>query len=253
MRFVRFRTEQGPRYGLVDGDTVLEIEGDPIDGFATNGRTLALAGLQLLPPTEPSKVLAIGRNYLEHIREGGREIPESPIVFLKAPSCLIGHGESIVLPVQSDKVAWEGELVVVFKGRARNIEPEEAADYILGYTIGNDVSAKDLQFKDNQWMRAKSFDTFGPVGPWIETDLDTSDLKLETRVNGRVKQSARTSQMMHDVPYLVSYISKAMTIMPGDLLFTGTPAGVEPVLKAGDVVEVEIEGIGTLRNPVVAS
>jgi 2-keto-4-pentenoate hydratase/2-oxohepta-3-ene-1,7-dioic acid hydratase in catechol pathway len=251
MRFVRFRTESGPRYGLVDGTSVRELDGDPFDGFATADRVHDLSALSLLPPTDPSKVIAVGLNYVEHAQEGKHELPEEPILFLKAPSCLIGHGESIVLPRMSNKISWEAELVAIVKYRARDLEPEEALDCILGYTCGNDVSAKDLQRKDRQWARGKSFDTFGPVGPVIDTEVDPSDLKLELRLNGEVKQSARTSQMIFDVPFLVSYISRVMTLMPGDIIFTGTPAGVDPILKPGDIVEVEIEGIGTLRNRVI--
>jgi 2-keto-4-pentenoate hydratase/2-oxohepta-3-ene-1,7-dioic acid hydratase in catechol pathway len=251
MRFVRFQGEIGARYGLVDGDSVRELEGDPFEGFATTDRVLSLGALRLLPPAEPSKVIAVGLNYVEHAQEGKHEPPEEPIIFLKAPSCLIGHGASIVLPRLSSKVAYEAELVAVVKYQARDLEPDEAMDCILGFTCGNDVSAKDLQRKDRQWMRAKSFDTFGPVGPFIETEADPSDLKIELRLNGEVKQSARTSQMIFDVPFLVSFVSRVMTLMPGDLIFTGTPAGVDPILKPGDVLEVEIERVGTLRNPVI--
>jgi 2-keto-4-pentenoate hydratase/2-oxohepta-3-ene-1,7-dioic acid hydratase in catechol pathway len=251
MRFARFRTEDGARYGLVDGSSVRELEGDPFDGFATTGRAHDLSRLSLLPPTEPSKVIAVGLNYVEHAQEGKHELPEEPIIFLKAPSCLIAHGESIVLPRLSSKVAYEAELVAVVRYRARDLEPEEALECILGYTCGNDVSAKDLQRRDRQWVRGKSFDTFGPVGPIVDTEVDPSDLGIELRLNGEAKQSARTSQMIFEVPFLVSFVSKVMTLMPGDLIFTGTPAGVDPILKPGDVLEVEIEGIGTLRNPVI--
>lgn len=251
LRFARFRTEDGTRYGLVDGEDVRELEGDPFGGYATTGRVHRLGDLTLLPPTEPTKVLALARNYMDHALERGRQLPEEPTLFMKAPSCLIGHGASIVLPPMSQEVAYEGELVVVMREQCRNVEPEDAAQFILGYTCGNDVSAKDLQRKDIQYVRAKSFDTFGPVGPVVVTDLDPSDLKLELRLNGEVRQSTRTSLMAFDVFQIVSFISRVMTLMPGDLIFTGTPKLGNPVLKSGDVIEVEIEGIGTLRNPVI--
>jgi 2-keto-4-pentenoate hydratase/2-oxohepta-3-ene-1,7-dioic acid hydratase in catechol pathway len=209
-----------------------------------------LEDARLLAPVEPSKVVCVGRNYKEHAAELGNAMPTEPLLFLKAPSAIVGHGDTIELPGQSERVEHEGELGVVIGRKCRFLsEDEDPLAYVLGYTCVNDVTARDLQRKDVQFTRAKSFDTFCPVGPYFVTGLDPTDLRVETRVNGEVRQSGRTSAMAFPVPFLIRYISNVMTLNPGDLIATGTPAGVGPLLD-GDTVEVEVEGVGTLRNPV---
>lgn len=202
-------------------------------------------------PVQPSKILCIGRNYADHAAELGHEVPAEPLVFMKPPSALVGSGEAIVLPSLSERVDFEGELAVVIGRRCRNVAEADAMGVVMGYTLLNDVTARDLQKKDGQWTRAKGFDTFAPCGPRLVTDLDVSDLAIKTLVNGEVKQSGRTSQLIFPIPRLIAYLSRVMTLMPGDLISTGTPSGVGP-LKPGDVVEVWAEGIGSLVNPVVA-
>jgi 2-keto-4-pentenoate hydratase/2-oxohepta-3-ene-1,7-dioic acid hydratase in catechol pathway len=210
-----------------------------------------LAGARLLPPSVPSKILAVGQNYRAHVAEMGKGVPDEPLLFLKAPSALLAPGEPIVRPGGYERVDYEGELCLVIGRRARHVRAAEALDYVLGYTILNDVTVRDLQKKDVQYTRAKGFDTFAPCGPFIETDLDPSRLRLVTRVNGAVQQDSTTDDMIFTVPELIAFASRVMTLEPGDLFSTGTPKGVGQ-LWPGDVVEVEIEGIGTLRNPVVA-
>ena len=205
------------------------------------------------PCVAPTKIVCVGRNYAEHARELGNEIPAEPLLFLKAPSALIGDGRSIVLPKQSERVEHEGELAVVIAKHAKALtDLDDVSEYIAGYTCLNDVTARDLQRRDIQFTRAKSFDTFCPVGPAIVTDIDVSDVGLQVRVDGQKRQAGRTSEMIFDIPFLLRYISNQMTLRPGDLVATGTPSGVSE-LKPGDLCEVEIEGIGTLRNPVVKS
>ena len=201
-------------------------------------------------PLTPSKIVCVGRNYADHAKELGNEVPYSPLLFLKAPSALIYHEDFILLPEQSVQVEHEGELGVVIGRKCKSITPDSnPLDYVFGYICMNDVTARDVQRRDVQFTRGKSFDTFCPVGPYIETVLDTSDLGIITRVNGEIRQDGRTSQMIFDIPFLVRYISDQMTLNPGDIIATGTPAGVS-VLNEGDVCEVEIEGIGILRNTV---
>jgi 2-keto-4-pentenoate hydratase/2-oxohepta-3-ene-1,7-dioic acid hydratase in catechol pathway len=199
----------------------------------------------------PSKIVAIGRNYLDHARESGSEPPAEPLIFLKPSTSVIGPGDPIVRPERlSKRVDFEGELALVFGRLCRDVPAARVPEVIFGYTCANDVTARDLQASDGQWSRAKGFDTFCPLGPWIETDLDAADVQLTTAVNGQVKQDARTSLLIHDIVTLVSYVTAVMTMLPGDVLLTGTPAGIGP-LVAGDRVEVAIEGIGSLINPVV--
>jgi 2-keto-4-pentenoate hydratase/2-oxohepta-3-ene-1,7-dioic acid hydratase in catechol pathway len=212
---------------------------------------MKIASLKLLPPTFPSKIVAIGRNYLDHIQEFDNIVPGEPMFFLKPPSAVVGPGDPIVYPRISERVDYEGELAVVIGRQARNVGEHDWERYVFGYTIMNDVTARDLQKKDGQWSRAKGFDTFAPIGPWIETELDPADLAIATRLNGQVKQSSRTSRMIFSVGRQLAFISQAMTLLPGDVISTGTPAGVG-AMKVGDTVEVEIEGIGVLRNTVVA-
>jgi 2-keto-4-pentenoate hydratase/2-oxohepta-3-ene-1,7-dioic acid hydratase in catechol pathway len=242
-----------PRFGSIEGRTVhLFEDGVSLDGLATDriGQTVALDEATLLAPVTPSKIVCVGRNYREHAAELGNKMPEEPLLFLKAPSSIIGDGQTIELPGASERVEHEGELGVVIGRRARQISADDdPLNYVLGYTCVNDVTARDLQRKDVQFTRAKSFDTFCPVGPLIVSDVDPLDTEVTTRVNGEIKQQARTSTMAFSVPFLIRYIADIMTLYPGDLIATGTPAGVSP-MKHGDIVEVEIAGIGVLRNNV---
>ena len=210
-----------------------------------------LADVRLMATTEPSKIVCVGRNYTEHAKELGNEVPKVPLIFLKPPSSIVPNGGTILLPPQSAQVEHEAELVVVIGKRGKNVTAEQARRYIFGYTVGNDVTARDLQKTDGQWTRAKGFDTFCSFGPWIDTDFDPADAVITCRVNGQMRQMASTRDMVFNISTLIAYISSVMTLEPGDLIFTGTPAGVAE-LKHGDEVVVEIEGLGALRNPVRA-
>ncbi len=252
MRIVRFQLkDEAPKFGWLHDDKIGEIEGDLYGSFKRLKAKIPLAEARLLAPSVPGKILCVGRNYVEHAKEHGAEVPKWPLIFMKPPSAVIAPGEAIILPPQSDQVEHEAELVVVIGKRGRNIPAEETRSHVLGYTIGNDVTARDLQKTDGQWTRAKGFDTFCPFGPWIDTDFDPSDALITCRVNGQMRQLASTRDMVFNIGVLVAYISSFLTLEPGDLIFTGTPAGVSP-LKDGDVVEVEIDGLGKLSNPVKA-
>ena len=251
MKFVRYQHGRGePGYGWVYEDQVGPIEGDLFGDYRRQEVELPLTAVKLLPPVVPSKIICIGRNYAEHAKEQNAEVPEIPLIFLKPNSALIGHKERIVLPPQSEQIEHEGELAVVIGKTGRWIGAEEAADYVFGYTIANDVTARDLQRRDGQWTRGKGFDTFCPLGPWIETELDPYDILITTRVNDNIRQMASTRDMVFSIQQLIAYISSVMTLLPGDVIMTGTPAGIGP-LTNGDVVSVSIEGIGELLNPVV--
>jgi 2-keto-4-pentenoate hydratase/2-oxohepta-3-ene-1,7-dioic acid hydratase in catechol pathway len=254
-RFIDPETQR-PRYGMIEGEEVFTLLGDLAEGnlsLEASEPSVNLSDAKLLPPVAPSKIVCVGRNYKEHAAELGNTMPDEPLLFLKAPSSIIGDGETILLPRFSQRVEHEGELAVVIGRRCGNIgEDEDPLAYALGYTCLNDVTARDLQRKDVQFTRAKSFDTFCPVGPFVVTGLDPSDLLVETRVGGELRQSGRTSMMAFSVPFLIRYISKMMSLEPGDLISTGTPAGVGPLLD-GDTVEVSVEGVGTLRNTVRAA
>jgi 2-keto-4-pentenoate hydratase/2-oxohepta-3-ene-1,7-dioic acid hydratase in catechol pathway len=250
MRIVRYQVgDAEPRYGWVQEDQVGAIEGDLFGNYMRREATLSVSGVKLLAPVVPSKILCVGRNYVEHAKELGNVVPQIPLIFMKPPSAVIGPGEAIILPHQSKQVEYEGELVVVLGKRGRNITAEQAKQFILGFTVGNDVTARDLQKSDELWTRAKGFDTFCPFGPWIDTEFDVSDAVISTRVNDEPRQMGSTQDMTFSVATLIAYVSSIMTLMPGDLLFTGTPSGVG-TLKAGDQVVVEIEGLGVLRNVV---
>ncbi len=225
------------------------LAGSPFEPGAESATEPLPEGARLVSPVMPGKVIAVGRNYAAHARELGNAPPEEPLIFLKPPSSVIAPEATILRPSISQRVDFEGELAVVIGRRGHSIAPDRWRDHVLGFTCANDVTARDLQKKDVQFTRGKGFDTFCPLGPWIETDLDPRDLELTTRVGGEVRQQARTSQMIFPVPTLVAFISAVMTLEPGDVILTGTPEGVGP-LDRGEVVEVEIEGIGTLRNPV---
>jgi 2-keto-4-pentenoate hydratase/2-oxohepta-3-ene-1,7-dioic acid hydratase in catechol pathway len=241
-----------PRYGLIEGENVVEISGPPWGRWSRGSRSSRLADVRLLTPVEPSKIVCIGRNYAAHAAELGNEVPKEPLMFLKPPSSIIGPEEAIVLTKYSQKVEHEGELALVIGRRCSQLsDAEDALSFVLGCTCLNDVTARDLQKSDVQFTRGKGFDTFCPVGPHIETALDPSDVLVETRVNGALRQSGMTSLMIYPPAFLVRWISRMMTLMPGDIIATGTPAGVGP-LVAGDRVEVSIAGVGVLRNPVHA-
>jgi len=252
MRLIRYRAGgDSPRFGWILEDKVGPIEGSLFDEFRRLEASLPLEQIRLLPPVEPSKIICIGRNYVAHAKEHDAEVPDLPLIFLKPPSSVIGTGESIILPPQSQRVEHEAELGVVIGKHGRWIQPADAIEYVLGYTIANDVTARDLQRRDGQWTRGKGFDTFCPLGPWIETEFDPADAMLTCHVNGEMRQMASTRDMVFNVRQLIAFCSSIMTLEPGDLLLTGTPAGVGPLLP-GDVVEVTIEGIGKLSNPVKA-
>jgi 2-keto-4-pentenoate hydratase/2-oxohepta-3-ene-1,7-dioic acid hydratase in catechol pathway len=251
MRYLRCVHDDVVAYGRLEGDLVRIIDGDLFGAYKVTERTVPLASVRVLAPCLPTKIIAIGVNYKDHAAEFKKDLPEEPLIFLKPPSAVLAPEEAIVYPEGvTRRVDYEGELAVVIRKRGRHLTREQAAAVILGYTCCNDVTARDLQKKDGQWSRAKGFDTFCPLGPVIATEIEPSQLRIETRLNGEVKQNAPVSSMIFDVPTLISHVSKVMTLMPGDVLTTGTPSGVGP-MKPGDVVEVRIEGIGTLRNRVV--
>ncbi len=249
-RYVRYSHAGGVAFGLLEGDTVHELSGDPLGDYEATGLTRALAEVRLLAPCTPSKVIAVGRNYRSHL--GDRPALEYPGLFAKFPSSIIGTGAPIVIPPEAHSVHYEGELVAVIGKKARNVPAEEAGAHLFGVTAGNDVSERAWQRADLQWLRAKAADTFAPLGPAIVQGLRYNDLLLQTRLNGELRQSERTRETFFDVETLVSYASRYFTLLPGDLIFTGTP-GTTAAMNPGDVVEVEIEGVGVLRNPVVAS
>jgi 2-keto-4-pentenoate hydratase/2-oxohepta-3-ene-1,7-dioic acid hydratase in catechol pathway len=260
MKFCRFipngSSAQPPAsalYGVIEGDHVREISGTPWSSWSHGTRSWAVADVRLLAPVDPGKIVCVGRNYAAHAAELGNEMPKEPLIFLKPPSAVIGPGEAIVLTPQSQRVEHEGELALIVGRRCSHLkDSDDALSYLLGYSCLNDVTARDLQKSDVQFTRAKGFDTFCPVGPHIETQLNPTDVLVETHVNGALRQSGSTSLMAYSVPFLVRWISRVMTLFPGDLIATGTPAGVGP-LVAGDTVEVSIGGVGVLRNPVQAA
>jgi 2-keto-4-pentenoate hydratase/2-oxohepta-3-ene-1,7-dioic acid hydratase in catechol pathway len=241
---------EGPAGAGLDALTVAAIEEHPFGAIKFTGDRWALPDVRLVAPILPSKVVAVGKNYADHAREMGGEAPASPVIFLKPSTSVIGTGDLIRLP-QSDRVDHEAELAVVIGRPARDVSRADALSYVLGYTCANDVTARDQQKADVQFTRGKGHDSFCPIGPWIETVLDPADLRVTASVNGELRQDGRTSQMIHDVPTLIEFMSGVMTLLPGDVILTGTPAGVGPI-KEGDTVSVEIEGIGTLTNPVIA-
>jgi len=257
VRIARFTYENSQLFGVVEGDPGAEVvaivEGDPLyTPLTPTGQHLPLAEVKLLAPVIPrSKVVGIGRNYADHAAEMGNEVPPEPLLFLKPNTTVRGPGDEIRYPPQSSEVHFEGELAVVIGRLCSDVPVERVPEVIFGYTVGNDVTARDLQRSDDQWTRAKGFDSFCPLGPFLVTDLDVSDLAVTTTLNGELKQAGRTSSMVHKVADLVAYITSVMTLLPGDVILTGTPAGVGP-MKPGDEVSVTVEGIGTLTNPVVA-
>ena len=241
MRYARFSVDDQVYAGTVTGENV-----------EAGGQRWSLGSIRLLAPCLPTKIIGIGRNYAEHAAELGNKPPVEPLLFFKPPSAVTDPGGDIVYPPQSQRVDYEGELAVVISARCRRVRRADAAKFILGYTICNDITARDLQQRDGQWARAKGFDTFAPLGPWVESDIDPGRLRIRTLVNDHVRQEASTDQMIFDVPALIEYVSAAFTLEAGDVIATGTPSGVGP-LSPGDVVRVEIDGIGVLTNHVVAA
>jgi len=247
-KYVRYSHEEETYYGVLEGDVIHELDGDIFGSSSRTGRTLQLSDVTLLAPCEPSKVIAVGLNYQSHL--GTREPAEYPGLFAKYPTSIVGHEADIVLPPDAGNVHYEGELVIVIGREAKNVPVEDAGDYVFGVTAGNDVSERDWQGADLQWLRAKASDAFGPLGPVIASGLDHNDLLVQTRVNGEVRQSERSSDLIFDIETIVSYVSRYVTLLPGDVIFTGTPGSTQ-ALQPGDVVEVEVEGVGVLRNRVV--
>jgi len=258
VRIARFTTGSDPRFALVEGapgdEELVVVSGDPLyQPTQPTGERIRLAedGVRLLAPVIPrSKVVGVGRNYAEHAAELGNAVPAAPLLFLKPNTSVIGPDDPIVLPDWSEQVEHEAELAVVIGKVTRNVSPGEALSKVFGFTVANDVTARDIQRTDAQWTRAKGFDSSCPLGPWIVPGLDVDDLAVRARVNGETRQDGRTSQMVFDVAYLVSYVSEVFTLLPGDVILTGTPAGVGPLVER-DIVEVEVEDIGVLRNPVI--
>ncbi len=258
MRVARFAVDGAVSFGVVEGPgedprdlVVATIDGHPFGQFSFTGERHALPSVRLLAPVLPSKVVCIGKNYADHAAEMGGQAPESPVVFLKPSTAVVGPGDAIQLPRDSSRVDHEAEVAVVIGRLCRDVPRERAYDVVLGYTCANDVTARDHQKADGQWTRGKGHDTFCPLGPWVQTELDPSDLGVQCRVDGELRQDGRTSALIHDVPAVIEWISRFMTLLPGDVVLTGTPAGVGP-LAAGQSVSVTVEGLDTLTNPVVA-
>ena len=249
MKIIRFSMDNKTYFGTPEGDFIIILEGELFKGFKKTGRAFPRRDIKILPPVTPSKIVAIGVNYREHAVEMGHEIPKEPLIFLKPSTAVIGHGDFIVYPKRSNRLDYEAELAVIIGKKGYKVTEEKASEYILGYTCANDVTARDLQKIDGQWSRAKGFDTFAPIGPKIVTDVDPLNLKVELYLNGKLKQSSSTSNLIANVYKLVSFISPIMTLLPGDVIFTGTPSGIGP-MEDGDLVEVKIEKIGTLKNIV---
>ncbi len=250
MKIVRFAIGRHTKYGILSGDSVQAMDGKPFRNIKPADYYCRLSEIKLLSPCTPSKIVALGLNYRSHAKEIDANVPDNPLIFLKPPTSTIGPEDNIVYPPSSTRVDYEGELAVVIKKSARRVPVEKAFDYVLGYTCFNDVTARDLQTKDKQWTRAKSFDTFGAIGPCIETELDPGNVVLETYLNGELKQRANTGDLIFGVPKLVSFISEIMTLLPGDIIATGTTSGIGPMYP-GDTVEVKIEAVGILRNYII--
>jgi len=251
MRIVRYEHGGTVGYGCVEGDVVYKLLGNPFDSPLKGETVGSLEAVRLLAPCEPTKVVAVGLNYRSHALEMGHTLPQTPMLFMKPASAVVGPLDDVVYPAMSERVDYEAELAVVIGRRAKGLAPADVPAHVLGYTCGNDVTARDLQSKDGQWTRSKGFDTFCPLGPWIVTDLaNPNDANLSCRVNGKVRQQGNTNDLVFDVNALVSFISQVMTLEPGDVVMTGTPSGISPVQR-GDTMEIEVEGIGVLRNRVV--
>lgn len=253
MKYIRYQSESGPQVGMyTDEADVKQATGSIAEGFTSGDSVGKLHELHLLTPLEPGKVVAIGLNYVAHVTEMDktRELPEFPVMFMKPNSALIGPGENIRLANPDNPTHYEAELCVVIGKTATDVEQADALEYVFGYTCGNDVSDRTVQYARGQWIQGKGYDSYCPLGPCIETDLDVSNVRVQSRLNGEIRQNETTDKLIFDIPYLISYVSKVMTLNPGDVIMTGTPHGVGP-MKAGDTIEVEVEGIGVLSNPVV--
>ncbi|QKT12374.1 fumarylacetoacetate hydrolase family protein [Rhodococcus sp. W8901] len=255
MRLGRIASPDGVAFVSIEGEgdaqTAKEIAEHPFGTPTFTGRSWPLADVRLLAPILASKVICIGKNYAAHAAEMGGEAPEDPVIFIKPNTSIVGPGAPILLPPSSNEVHYEGELAVVIGRPCKDVPAAKALDVVLGYTVANDVTARDQQRHDGQWTRAKGYDTFCPLGPWIETKLDVSDVEVRTEVDGEIKQRSRTSLLLHDIPKVIEWISGVMTLLPGDVILTGTPEGVGPIVD-GQTVSVTVEGIGTLTNPVAA-
>ncbi|WP_138315330.1 fumarylacetoacetate hydrolase family protein [Rhodoluna limnophila] len=251
MRVARFSLNGEPKFGVLDGPELVVLAGHPlVNGYETTGERVPLQEVKLLAPIIPSKVVCIGKNYADHAGELGLALNPEPTIFFKPSSAIVGPGDPIQIPQQSERIELEVELTVVIGQIAKNVSEANALDYVWGFTIANDVTARDLQFSDDQWARSKAFDSFCPLGPWIETEFVPDGQILESRIDGETKQQASIDLMIHDVPKIISYVSQNMTLLPGDIILTGTPAGIAQIQR-GEIIECEIEGIGTLLNPVV--
>ena len=251
MRIARFSVGGDVSFGVVEGDHVAPLASHPFGPLTFTGDRYPLDAVRLLAPVIPSKVVAIGKNYADHAREMGGEPPANPVMFLKPSTAVVGPGDPIARPPSVERLDYEGELAVVIGHLARDVPAERALDVVLGYTCANDVTARDQQKSDGQWTRGKGYDSFCPLGPWIETDLDPAATRVTTTLNGETRQDAKTALLLHDVPALIAYVTAVMTLLPGDVLLTGTPAGVGP-MEVGDEVAVSVDGIGVLRNTVAA-
>ncbi len=251
MKFARFEKDGRSVYGIVEGDRVMALRGTPFGKHEKSGPPLPLSSVKLLAPCEPSKIVCLGLNYADHAKETGQKLPESPLLFMKPSTAVQDPEGPIVYPRMSSRVDYEAELGIVISKTASHVPEHSWREYVLGYTCLNDVTARDLQARDGQWTRAKGFDTFAPIGPVITDEVSPDDLAIECRVNGAVKQKSRTFQLIFKPSFLVPFISQVMTLLPGDVIATGTPSGISG-MNVGDVVEVEIEGIGVLRNRIVS-
>jgi 2-keto-4-pentenoate hydratase/2-oxohepta-3-ene-1,7-dioic acid hydratase in catechol pathway len=247
MRIARVQAGNAPTWAIIEGETVYKLNGSPFENPTRGEKIGDLGSTRLLAPAQPTKVVCIGLNYRAHAAETGQELPKEPLMFLKPPTTVIGPGDDVVWAPDSKKIDYEAELAVVFKKRAKHVAPGAYKDYILGYTCANDISARDFQRGDGQWARAKGSDTFCPLGPWIETDLDPNNLRISGKLNGETKQDSSTSDLVFNVDFLISHLTKYFTMEPGDVLITGTPAGIGD-MPVGSEYEVTIEGIGSLKN-----
>lgn len=250
MKFLRIDRAGTAAWAVLSGDTVRTLSRAPYVEISYDGDSFSLADCRLLAPCEPTKIVCVGKNYLDHVLEMGGSVPEAPILFIKAPNTVNCHEGEVTAPAFVQRLDYEGELAFVVKRRAKNVKAADFADYILGYTCLNDVTARDIQKADGQWTRGKSMDGFAPIGPWVTDEVDGADLRIETRLNGQTVQSSRTSLFMHSLGALMEFITASITLEPGDVVTTGTPAGIG-AMTSGDTVEVEIEGIGVLRSHIV--
>lgn len=250
MKYIRFVVDNKERFGVVSGEEVIELkENFLINSTDRTGKTYLIEDVKILPPVQPGKVIVIGLNYVKHAKEVNMPLPDEPMMFMVSPTAIIGHHDKIVIPFPKHKTDFEAELAVVMGQKAKNVSKETALDYVFGYTIANDVSDRDLQQKDGQFTRAKSFDTFKPLGPVVRTGINPNNLKIQLKQNGTIKQQSNTNDFVFAVEEIIASITEVMTLYPGDVILTGTPSGVD-AMQTGDLIEIEIEGIGTLVNPV---